>query len=105
MEDGPKRRLTANTVRRSRLTIRSPFDNSSLMLTFKMEFDGNAAVEVKNVAVHIGSGLEVHQPRHDEVRAFLDSFSDGSAATAARSAVKRLCAELGWDEADFLPRE
>lgn len=73
------------------------------MLKFTMQFDGKADAEVKNVAVQMGSVLEDDKPIQDEARVFLASFSDGSAAAAARSAVKRLCAKYGWNEANFMP--
>lgn len=99
-----KRRLTANIVARSRLTTGSPFDKSSRMLKFTMTYDSKAALEVKNVFVGPATScLEDDKPSQDEVRVFLESFSDGSAAVQARSWVKRLCAKQGWNEADCMP--
>ena len=71
------------------------------MLKFMMIFDSKVAPEVKNVFVSRESCLEDDKPKPDEVRVFLASFTDGSAAAAARGVVKKLCAKHGWNEADY----
>jgi hypothetical protein len=74
------------------------------MLKFIMEFDRKPDPTVKNEFSSLRVRLEDDNPRPDEVRVFLDSFSNGSAGAAARIEVKKLCAKYGWNEADFMPR-